>query len=117
MPKAGPGTRSERNGILAGNDQESRTLSTPDVACYVVSCTGCEGGEHPMAERRTPGRGYRIGVATTAIALAAAGAGCSSGASRANSPEKTTIVVGAVPAVDTAGLFIAQQQGYFAAEG
>jgi NitT/TauT family transport system substrate-binding protein len=51
-----------------------------------------------------------------AIALAAAGAGCSSSSSRANSPERTTIVVGAVPAADTAGLYIAQQRGYFAAE-
>ena len=76
-----------------------------------------------MAERRMPGRGYRIGVATMAIALAAAGAGCSGSPgspgspSRANGPERPTIVVGAVPAVDTAGLFIAQQRGYFAAEG
>ena len=70
-----------------------------------------------MAERRMPGRGYRIGVATMAIALAAAGAGCASSPSRVNSPERATIVVGAVPAVDTAGLFIAQQRGYFAAEG
>jgi len=70
-----------------------------------------------MAERGMPGRGYRIGAAIMAIALAAAGAGCSSSSSRANSPERTTIVVGAVPAVDTAGLYIAQQRGYFAAEG
>ena len=70
-----------------------------------------------MAERGMPGRGYRIGAAIMAIALAAAGAGCSSSPSRANSPERTTIVVGAVPAADTAGLYIAQQRGYFAAEG
>ena len=70
-----------------------------------------------MAERGTPGRGYRIGAAAMVIALAAAGAGCSVSSSRANSPERTTIVVGAVPAVDTAGLYIAQQRGYFAAEG
>ncbi len=70
-----------------------------------------------MAERSMPGRGYRIGAAIMAIALAAAGAGCSSSSSSAHSPERTTIVVGAVPAVDTAGLYIAQQRGYFAAEG
>jgi len=69
-----------------------------------------------MAERGTPGRGYRIGVAIMAIALAAVGAGCSGSSNRANSPERTTIVVGAVPAADTAGLYIAQQRGYFAAE-
>lgn len=76
-----------------------------------------------MAERGMPGHGYRIGVAAMAIALAAAGAGCSGSPgspgspSRANGPERPTIVVGAVPAVDTAGLYIAQQRGYFAAEG
>lgn len=70
-----------------------------------------------MAKRDAPGRGYRIGVATMVIAFAAAAAGCSSSPGGANSPERTTIVVGAVPAVDTAGLYIAQQRGYFAAEG
>jgi NitT/TauT family transport system substrate-binding protein len=44
-------------------------------------------------------------------------AGCSGNSGHTSGPEKTTIVVGAVPAVDTAGLYIAQQRGYFAAEG
>jgi NitT/TauT family transport system substrate-binding protein len=59
------------------------------------------------------------------MAIAAAGtialaASCSSGTgtpSTAGGLEETTIVVGAVPAIDTAGLYIAQQRGYFAAEG
>jgi NitT/TauT family transport system substrate-binding protein len=53
-------------------------------------------------------------VATGAITLAA---GCSDASSSTASAADTTIVVGAVPAVDTAGLYIAQQRGYFAAAG
>jgi NitT/TauT family transport system substrate-binding protein len=44
-------------------------------------------------------------------------AGCSGAPGQAAGLEKTTIVVGAVPAIDTAGLYIAQQRGYFAAQG
>jgi NitT/TauT family transport system substrate-binding protein len=59
------------------------------------------------------------------MAIATAGAvslacGCSGGPgapARVASLEETTIVVGAVPAIDTAGLYIAQQRGYFAAAG
>jgi NitT/TauT family transport system substrate-binding protein len=51
-------------------------------------------------------------VGTTVLA-----AGCSGGSGHAAGLEETTIVVGAVPAIDTAGLYIAQQRGYFAAEG
>jgi NitT/TauT family transport system substrate-binding protein len=51
-----------------------------------------------------------------AIACAAGCAGTAPG-SQAPAPEKTTIVVGAVPATDTAGLYIAQQRGYFTAVG
>jgi NitT/TauT family transport system substrate-binding protein len=53
-------------------------------------------------------------VAAGAITLAV---GCSAASSSTASAAGTTIVVGAVPAVDTAGLYIAQQRGYFAAEG
>ncbi len=70
-----------------------------------------------MTDLNTPGRRHRIGVAAAVIGLAAVAAGCAGNSGHANSPEKTTIVVGAVPAVDTAGLYIAQQRGYFAAEG
>jgi NitT/TauT family transport system substrate-binding protein len=47
-------------------------------------------------------------------------AGCSAGGSSSAAPgglEKTTLRVAAVPAVDSAGLYIAQQRGLFAAEG
>jgi ABC-type nitrate/sulfonate/bicarbonate transport system substrate-binding protein len=56
-------------------------------------------------------------LAATLVALAA---GCTSGADAPGQPgglEKTSIVVGAVPAADTAGMYIAQQQGFFAAAG
>jgi len=65
--------------------------------------------------------GRRAKLAATAavagtIALAAGCGGAATGA-RMPSPEKKTIVVGVVPATDTAGLYIAQQRGYFAAAG
>ncbi len=66
-----------------------------------------------------PGPGSLVAVITL-IGVAALAAGCSSGpgsSSQSGNPEKTTIVVGAVPAADTAGLYIAQQLGYFAAVG
>lgn len=47
-------------------------------------------------------------------------AGCTGGSvshGQAGGLEKTSIVIGAVPAADTAGLYIAQQEGLFAAEG
>ncbi len=47
-------------------------------------------------------------------------AGCSAGGGGSAAPgglEKTNLVVAAVPAVDSAGLYIAQQRGLFAAEG
>jgi NitT/TauT family transport system substrate-binding protein len=48
-------------------------------------------------------------------------AGCSSGGSGGGSPrlelEKTDIVVNAFPAIDSAGLYIAQDEGLFAAQG
>lgn len=65
------------------------------------------------------GARHHIGKTAVLAALAALAAGCNSGTSQPASagPEKTSIVVGAVPAVDTAGLYIAQQRGYFAAAG
>ena len=70
-----------------------------------------------MADLGVSGRGHRIGAAAAAIGLAVLAASCAGNSGHANGPEKTTIIVGAVPAVDTAGLYIAQQRGYFAAEG
>jgi NitT/TauT family transport system substrate-binding protein len=63
--------------------------------------------------------GARIGRTAAAAGLALLGAGCSS-VSATSQPaglEKTSIVVGAVPAADTTGLYIAQQRGFFAAAG
>src|SRR5690242_1941575 len=76
-----------------------------------------QGGGIPVADLGAPGRGHRTGVAAAVNGLAALAAVCSGNSGHASGPEKTTIVVGAVPAVDTAGLYIAQQRGYFAAEG
>jgi NitT/TauT family transport system substrate-binding protein len=63
------------------------------------------------------GRWRRIGVAIVAAGAATLSGGCSGGSGQPAGLEETTIVVGAVPAIDTAGLYIAQQRGYFAAEG
>ena len=65
------------------------------------------------------GRWRQIGVVIAAAVMTTLAAGCSGGSDHAASLalEETTVVVGAVPAVDTAGLYIAQQRGYFAAEG
>ena len=55
-----------------------------------------------------------------AVAVTMLAAGCSSGGSGGGAPlklEKTNIVVDAFPAIDSAGLYIAQTQGLFAAEG
>lgn len=56
-------------------------------------------------------------VATVAIALLSGG--CSSNNASASSPpvEKHNLVVGAVPVADSAALYIAQQRGYFQAQG
>jgi NitT/TauT family transport system substrate-binding protein len=58
-----------------------------------------------------------------AISLASAGllvmlgAGCAAGSGTPAGLEKTTLTVGAVPVADEAGLYIAEDQGLFAAEG
>jgi len=56
----------------------------------------------------------------SAVAVTMLAAGCSSG-SNAGSPklklEKTSIVVDAFPAIDSAGLYIAQMDGLFTAQG
>ena len=62
-------------------------------------------------------RNVLIAAAVAAMMLAA---GCSSGGSGggAQGPlEKTNIVVDAFPAIDSAGLYIAQTEGLFAAQG
>jgi ABC-type nitrate/sulfonate/bicarbonate transport system substrate-binding protein len=56
----------------------------------------------------------------SAIAVTMLAAGCSSGGAGGGAPlklEKTSIVVDAFPAIDSAGLYIAQTEGLFAAQG
>ena len=57
----------------------------------------------------------------SAVAVTLLAAGCSSGGTEGGAaqfkPEKTNIVVNAFPAIDSAGLYIAQDKGLFAAQG
>ena len=57
----------------------------------------------------------------SAVAVTLLATGCSSGGSGGGAPrfkpEKTNIVVNAFPAIDSAGLYIAQDEGLFAAQG
>src|SRR5450631_2839223 len=68
-------------------------------------------------------RAGRVSLAAVgSIAVALAAAACSSGgsttpATAAAHLETTNVVVGALPVVDSAGLYLAQQQGYFKQEG
>ena len=69
-------------------------------------------------------RRFRLRTITGLAALVGLGgvlaAGCSGGGGSSAAPgglEETSLVVAAVPAIDSAGLYIAQQRGLFAAEG
>jgi NitT/TauT family transport system substrate-binding protein len=68
---------------------------------------------------RLSGRFRVLGVAATATTAALLAAGCSGsgGSGAVGGLEKTNLTVAAVPAVDSAGLYIAQQRGFFAQEG
>ena len=60
-----------------------------------------------------------LSVTTVGLSIMA-GAGCSSrgsGPPKVSNLEKTSLTVGAVPVADEAGLYIAQDEGLFAAEG
>jgi NitT/TauT family transport system substrate-binding protein len=63
----------------------------------------------------------RHALIASAVAVTMLAAGCTSGGSGGGAsqfkPEKTNIVVDAFPAIDSAGLYIAQDQGLFAAQG
>ncbi len=60
-------------------------------------------------------------LVASAVAVTMLAAGCSSGGSGGGTPrlklEKANIVVDAFPAIDSAGLYIAQDEGLFAAQG
>jgi NitT/TauT family transport system substrate-binding protein len=60
---------------------------------------------------------FRIPAAAAAIALLATGCASADGSAAPAGLEKTNLVVYAVPAADSAGVYIAQQDGLFAAEG
>ena len=65
---------------------------------------------------RLPGR-IRVLCVAAAAALLAAGCSGSGGPGAVGGLEKTTLKIAAVPAMDSAGLYIAQQRGFFAQEG
>jgi len=65
---------------------------------------------------RLPRRFRVLCVAATA-ALLAAGCSGSGGSGSVGGLEKTNLVVAAVPALDSAGLYIAEQRGFFTQEG
>jgi NitT/TauT family transport system substrate-binding protein len=60
---------------------------------------------------------FRIPLAAAVVALLAAGCASADGAAAPSGLEKTNLVVYAVPAADSAGVYIAEQDGLFAAEG
>jgi NitT/TauT family transport system substrate-binding protein len=79
-----------------------------------------EGGNR-MTSLDKIARGRRLASGTVAAgaftALTVLAAGCTSTQAGAAGLEKTSIVVGAVPSADSAGLYIAEQQGFFTAVG
>ena len=60
---------------------------------------------------------FRIPAAAAVIALLAAGCASADGSAAPSGLEKTHLVVAAVPAADAGGLYVAQLDGLFAAEG
>jgi NitT/TauT family transport system substrate-binding protein len=62
-------------------------------------------------------RGFRVLGAVAATGLLAAGCASADGSAAPGSLEKTNLTIAAVPAADSAGVYIAQQDGLFAAQG
>jgi NitT/TauT family transport system substrate-binding protein len=60
---------------------------------------------------------YCLVAAIPAVALAACSSGGSSSVATGPTPEVSTIVIDTVPTADAAGLYIAQDNGYFAKQG
>jgi NitT/TauT family transport system substrate-binding protein len=67
--------------------------------------------------RRLRKLGYAVLAAVPVVALAACSSGGGSGVASGPPPEQSTIVVDAVPTADEAGLYIAQDNGYFKQQG
>src|ERR1700753_3324222 len=67
---------------------------------------------------RSTRRFRALSAVAVAVAAVTAAAGCSSsGSSAAAKPELTDVTVASIPAVDLAGLYIAQDQGLVAQQG
>jgi NitT/TauT family transport system substrate-binding protein len=62
-------------------------------------------------------RHVRLSLVVAAAAIMVLATGCSSGTDPAPAPEKAGIVVDAIPAIDSAGLYIAKMDGLFARQG
>jgi NitT/TauT family transport system substrate-binding protein len=62
-------------------------------------------------------RAYRASLVATAVVATLAGCSGGSGGASGGGLEKTNIVIDAFPAIDSAGLFIAEQEGLFKKEG
>ncbi len=62
-------------------------------------------------------RALRSGAAVSAVLLAAGCASAATGRPAAGPPEKPDITVAAVPSFDAAGLYLAQQRGFFTQAG
>lgn len=60
---------------------------------------------------------FRIPAAVAVLALLATGCASADGSAAPGGLEKTNLLVAAVPAADSAGVYIAEQEGLFAAEG
>jgi NitT/TauT family transport system substrate-binding protein len=60
---------------------------------------------------------FRIPAAAAVVALLATGCASADGSAAPSGLEKTNLLVAAVPAADSAGVYIAEQDGLFAAEG
>ena len=60
---------------------------------------------------------YCLAAGIPAVALAACSSGGSGGVASGPPPEQSSIVIDAVPTADAAGLYIAQDNGYFAQQG
>lgn len=72
----------------------------------------------PFGGEFTVTRGFiRFSAAAAAVSLLAAGCASANGSAAAGSVEKSNLLVAMVPADDTAGWYIAQQEGLFAKQG
>src|SRR5579864_2580841 len=60
---------------------------------------------------------YCLAAGIPAVTLAACSSGGSSGVASGPTPEQSAIVIDAVPTADAAGLYIAQDKGYFKQQG